>query len=336
MKHARRGFTLVEFMVLFGIFVILLSIFFPYLLKVREADRRIICANNLRQIGGALSNYANDNVRNFPRVVYDEANSPTGYSSFTGPDDENPFAPDSRVQPNDVTASLWLLLRQGYLKNAEVFICPGSTDSRDLMTDPAGRIVKPSQRGNFRRPSNLSYSYASPFSNGLNFKLNSDWVKQEFALMADKNPGVDETSDVTRPAADSDPIALAQANSHHHGRAGQNVLYPNNEVGFVRTPYAGTYYGPRREKRPPGDNIYTARTMHPATQPVDLPVTANGFCGRNLSPATPDDSYLVPTAQDGPSPIVNKPPATAPTTATAPATTTSATAPSTLPATTQR
>src|SRR5689334_15805513 len=103
MKHARRGFTLVEFMVLFGIFVILVSIFIPYLLKLREDDRRARCASNLKQIGDALSKYANDNGRNFPRVVYDEANSPTGYKSFTGADDENPFASDSRVQPNDVT-----------------------------------------------------------------------------------------------------------------------------------------------------------------------------------------------------------------------------------------
>jgi hypothetical protein len=204
------------------------------------------------------------------------------------------------------------------------------------MTDAAGRIVKPSQRGNFRRPSNLSYSYASPFSNALNFKLNSDWLKQEFALMADKNPGVDGTADVTRPSADADPITLSQANSHHHGRAGQNVLYQNSVVAFKRTPYAGAYYG-----RTAGDNIFTARTKHPATQPLEIAVFVNGYCGRNLSPATPDDSYLVPTAQDGPSPISSPVLTTAPTTtapipASAPATTRTSAAPTSVPATMQR
>lgn len=316
----RRGFTLVEFLVLFGIFVILLSIFFPYLLKIRESDRRAQCASNLKQIGEALATYANANQKNFPRVVYDEANIPTGYNAFSGPDDDNPFAPDSKVQPNDVTASLWLLVRQGWVSPA-AFVCPGSKDSRDLMTDSAGRFVKATQRGNFRKPSNLSYSYASPFSNALNFKLNSDYLNFYFALMADKNPGIGPDADVTKPPDNADPIALSRANSFHHGRAGQNVLYPSGFVLFKRTPYAGANYG-----QPQGDNIYTARALAPATKPSNLPVTMNGYCGKNLSPATPDDSYLVPTAQDGPTPSrvppapATIPASTAPTTTTEPAT----------------
>ncbi|CAN5414968.1 hypothetical protein BH09PLA1_BH09PLA1_19810 [soil metagenome] len=318
----KRGFTIVEFMVLFGIFVILLSIFFPYLLKLRENDRRAQCASNLKQIGDALKMYANDNDKNFPRVVYDEADMPSGYNCFSGPDDDNPFAPDSKVQPNDVTASLWLLVRQGWV-SPTAFVCPGSTDSRDLMTDSAGRFVKPMQRGNFRKPSNLSYSYASPFSNALNFKLNSDFLNLYFGLVADKNPGIGPTSDVTAPAYSADPLELSRANSLHHGRAGQNVLYPSGFVLFQRTPYAGANYG-----QSSGDNIYTVRAPQPATQPTELPFTVSGYCGEQLSPTTPDDSFLVPTAQDQPSPsrIVVPPPttepATTPTTApTQPATT---------------
>ncbi|MBC8106041.1 MAG: type II secretion system protein [Anaerolineae bacterium] len=323
----RRGFTLVEFMVLFGIFVILLSIFFPYLLKVREADRRAQCASNLKQIGDALSLYANANQRNFPRVIYDEVSMPTGYNAFSGPDDDNPFAPESKVQPNDVTASLWLLVRQGWVSPA-AFICPGSKDSRDLMTDSAGRFVKPTQRGNFRKPSNLSYSYASPFSNALNFKLNFDYLNFYFALVADKNPGIGPEADVTKPPYNADPIELSRANSFNHGRAGQNVLYPNGGVTFRRTPYAGPNYG-----EPHGDNIYTARAPVPATQPANLHVTLNGYCGTNLSPVTPDDSYLVPTAQDDASPSRVPPPATAPASTTPATTTEPPPAPTTAPAT---
>jgi type II secretory pathway pseudopilin PulG len=325
MTPRRRAFTIVEFMVIFGIFVILLSIFFPYLLKVRETGRRTVCANNLRQIGVALATYANNNGHNFPRVVYDEAQTPVGYTAFSGPDDPNPFSSESTVRANDVTASLWLLVRQGL--KPDVFICPGSTDSRDLMTDAAGRFVAAAQRGNFRRPSNLSYSYASPFSNALNFKLNSDWVKQEFALVADKNPGIGPESDVTAPPFDTDPISLSRANSFHHARAGQNVLYPNLVVAFQRTPYAGANYG-----QPHGDNIYTARAATTTTQPIEIPLTINGFSGPNVSPATPDDSYLVPTFHDQPSPprvVAPQPPAT---TATTTGTTTPAPAPA--PATT--
>jgi len=250
---------------------------------------------------------------------------PTGYTAFSGPDDDNPFALDSKVQPNDVTASLWLLVRQGWVSPA-AFICPGSTDTRDLMTDSAGRFVKPMQRGNFRKPSNLSYSYASPFSNALNFKLNFDYLNFYFALVADKNPGIGQNSDVTKAAYNADPIELSQGNSFHHGRAGQNVLYPNGVVGFKRTPYAGPNYGQQQ-----GDNIYTARAPKPATQPSNFPVTLNGFLGQNLSPVTPDDSYLVPTAQDEPSPSRVPPPIPPP--ATQPATTTAPTSAPTQPST---
>jgi hypothetical protein len=186
--------------------------------------------------------------------------------------------------------------------------------------------VKAGQRGNFRKPGNLSYSYASPFSNAFNFKLNSDYLNFGFALVADQNPGVGVDVDVTAPAADAGPIALSRANSFHHGRAGQNVLYPNRVVEFKRTPYAGASYGQRW-----GDNMYTARALHTTTQPSNILVYVNGYCARNLSPATPDDSYLVPTAQDDPSPVrlISTPPATTRAPATQPV------APATAPAATQ-
>src|SRR3954447_3008370 len=105
---SRRAFTLMETLVIIAILIILLSIFIPYLLSVREASRRTTCANNLYQIRDALNNYALLNNRELPRVKYDAANNSDGYTAFTGPDSDNPFADNSTVQPNDVTASLWL------------------------------------------------------------------------------------------------------------------------------------------------------------------------------------------------------------------------------------
>src|SRR5205085_291511 len=116
--------------------------------------------------------------------------------------------------------------------------------------DRNGRPTKASQRGNFRGHGNLSYSYASPFSNAFNFRLNSDWVKYDFALVADKNPGTSAEADVTVPAYNADTLQLSRGNSMQHGRAGQNVLYPNKVVEFKKTPYAGVSYAP-----PLADNI---------------------------------------------------------------------------------
>lgn len=53
----RRGFTLIELLVVITIIGILMGLLLPAVQAAREAARRASCANNLRQIGIALSSY---------------------------------------------------------------------------------------------------------------------------------------------------------------------------------------------------------------------------------------------------------------------------------------
>ena len=53
----KRGFTLVELLVVIAIIGILLAMLLPAAQSVREAARRIECANKLRQLGIAVINY---------------------------------------------------------------------------------------------------------------------------------------------------------------------------------------------------------------------------------------------------------------------------------------
>ncbi len=286
-RSLRRGFSAVELLIVIGILVILMSIFVPYLLKIRETDHRVKCADNLRLIRASLTQYAMTNRGDYPSVIYDGVNHPNSYTCFTGPDGGNAFSKSSAVEPNDVTASLWLLIR---LKLAfpEYFICPSTDDVADDLGDAGGQAVAVEQRGNFRGPVNLSYSYASPFSSAPGYKLN-DTRAADFKLIADKNPGAaGEKSNAAGPPWDAPLLRLSIANSNNHGKAGQNVLFEDGHVEFETTPYCGV------ER----DNIYTALAEKPPENPATFPKNARGVVSRHAGPAWESDSYLVPTTTD--------------------------------------
>jgi prepilin-type N-terminal cleavage/methylation domain-containing protein/prepilin-type processing-associated H-X9-DG protein len=62
---SRRGFTLIEMLVVIGIIALLLSILAPPLSAARHHAKTVVCAANLRQITSGLTTYALDN-RNYP------------------------------------------------------------------------------------------------------------------------------------------------------------------------------------------------------------------------------------------------------------------------------
>ncbi|MFH0963895.1 MAG: type II secretion system protein [Planctomycetota bacterium] len=76
----RHGFTLIELLVVMVIIALLVGLLLPALGRAQEEARKTQCRSNLRQIGLAITMYANDN-KGYTPVIYGAMGAPMG-----GPD----------------------------------------------------------------------------------------------------------------------------------------------------------------------------------------------------------------------------------------------------------
>ncbi|MBW3638001.1 MAG: DUF1559 domain-containing protein [Armatimonadetes bacterium] len=141
--RVRRGFTLVEMLIVIGVIALLAAIMFPVFGRVRETGRRTACSNNLKQLGLAFTQYRQDNNGRFPGAGQyqkwqngghwvsgtNDTNSGTaGKLAALGSGEPIPNAasPTGFNAANVEAGAIYPLV-----KSAEVYFCPSNKSGRE-------------------------------------------------------------------------------------------------------------------------------------------------------------------------------------------------------------
>lgn len=129
---ARRGFTLVELLVVLCVTILLTSLLLPALGGLRDHANRVLSGSNMRQVGMGVMMYATDNSRRLPYSALVRAGEPRLLQEMMAlriGSDFDVAVPDEKIKPVPLGFRGWegigLLYGFAYINAADAFYSPG-------------------------------------------------------------------------------------------------------------------------------------------------------------------------------------------------------------------
>ncbi len=216
--------SLRELIAIAACITLFVGIFVPGYYKVQNLNARHTCQKNLASILGGTVAYAEENKGYLPQLAY--VNGGSWLRTRT-----------PNVLRVSNTAPMYLLLRDGHVKSARVFICPSALAAE---TARPMRAKDYSEFDDFAEPVNVTYSFQ--YMNEPKGRPLED-MDPRMVLVADRNPLFAGKT----PIRTTSPQGETFLNSPlHENGAGQNVVFLNGQRAWTTRPDVGV----------DGDDIY--------------------------------------------------------------------------------